>query len=69
MLAEQVRNLKHKLRGYGVYPYSNNFPKQISSEDRIVDSIVDDLLRAPEVGKGKGQFIFTNQEKQVSNRH
>ena len=42
--------MKNKLRGYGVDPFSTGFPKHISRGDRIDDSIVNDMLRAAEVG-------------------
>ena len=48
--AEHVKNLKNKLRGYGVDPFSTGFPKHISLGDIMDDSIVNDMLRAPEVG-------------------
>ena len=50
MHAEHVRNLKNKLRGYGVDPFSTSFPNQNLRGDRTDDSIVNDMLRAPKVG-------------------
>ena len=49
--AKHVNRLKLKLGGYGVNPFSPGAPRHISTGEEIDKQIVNDVLRAPLLGK------------------
>ena len=48
--AEHVKNLKQKLCGYGIDPFSNDAPRYLATDKIIEAAIVSDIIRAPELG-------------------
>ena len=47
---EHVKNLKQKLCGYGIDPFSNDAPRHLPTGKIIEAAIVSDIIRAPELG-------------------
>ena len=47
---EHVKNLKQKLCGYGIVPFSNDAPRHLPTGKIIEAAIVSDIIRAPELG-------------------
>ena len=50
---KHVDNLKQKLSGYGVDPFSGGAPRNISTGVEIDEDVVNDILRAPKVGENQ----------------
>ena len=50
---KHVDNLKQKLTGYGVDPFSGGAPRNISTGVEIDEDVVNDVLRAPKVGENQ----------------
>ena len=47
---EHVKNLKQKLWGYGIEPFSNDAPRHLPTGKIIEAAIVSDIIRAQELG-------------------